>query len=119
MCLYLPFYLLRTCPFYFNIGERQREIEREGEHKWEGQRKREKENPKKALHCWSRARHGAGSHEPQDDDLSQNQELKAQSIESCRCPILRTCSHPFSSSKPLAATCLLKDLYSLKFITHL
>ena len=41
----------------------------------EGQRERERENPKQAPCCQPRARHGAQSHEPGDHDLSQNQEL--------------------------------------------
>ena len=46
----------------------------------------ERENPKQALHCQPRARCGAQSYEPQDHDLSQNQESDAQPTEASRCP---------------------------------
>ena len=40
----------------------------------EGERERERENPKQAPHCQSRALCGAQTHKPQDHDLSRNQE---------------------------------------------
>ena len=40
-----------------------------------GQRERERQNPKQALSCQHRARHGAQTHEPRDRDLSRSQTL--------------------------------------------
>ena len=46
------------------VRQREREIGRETEQVGEGQRERERENPKQALHCQHRARVGARTCEP-------------------------------------------------------
>ena len=65
-------------------GEKEKEKERE---KGVGRgRERERENSKQVPHCQCRAPCGARTHKPRDHDLSQNQELDAQSPEPPRCP---------------------------------
>ena len=59
----------------FILRERESESKGEHMHKWERGETEERKNPKQAPHCQSRAQCGAGSHEPRDHDLSQNQEL--------------------------------------------
>ena len=71
---------------------RETEREREGVHEctctWvgEGQRARERENPKQAPCYQRRAWHRAQSQELWDHGLSQNQESDAQPSEPCTCP---------------------------------
>ena len=52
------------------------------------QREGERESPKQALHCQHTAPCGSQSHNQQDHDLSQNQELGAQPTKPHRCPFL-------------------------------
>ena len=49
----------------------------ERERAGEGQREREKENPKQDPHCKCIAQRGAWTHEPRDRALSRNQESNA------------------------------------------
>ena len=60
--------------FFKNVYLLKRERERQRTHVGEGQRARERKNPKQAPCCQHRTWLGAGTHEPWDHDLSQNQE---------------------------------------------
>ena len=53
-----------------------------------GRAKREKENPKQALHCECRRRYRAWTHKPWDHDVSWNQESDTSPTEPPRCPLI-------------------------------